>query len=209
MLDALEAEHPERRVVRIRPGIVLQAAAASALARYFLGPFVPQSLVRRALLPVVPRVDRLEIQAVHAEDVARAFLLGRDDARDGRVQRRRRAGRSTPPSLGEALRAAPAAAARSRLVRAVVDLTWRLHLQPTDPGWVDLGRLTPLMDTTPGPRGARLDAAAHRDRRAGRDRRRDGPRRGRRHPGAAPRGRCPARRRGRRAPWSRARRGTG
>jgi hypothetical protein len=29
-----------------------------------------------------------------------------------------------------------------------VDLTWRLHVQPTDPGWVDIGRRTPLLDTT-------------------------------------------------------------
>ena len=34
------------------------------------------------------------------------------------------------------------------LLRGVVAATWRLHLQPTDPGWVDLGRLGPLMDTT-------------------------------------------------------------
>jgi nucleoside-diphosphate-sugar epimerase len=51
MLDGFEAEHPERRVVRMRPGVVLQAAAASELARYFLGPFVPQSLVRRGCCP--------------------------------------------------------------------------------------------------------------------------------------------------------------
>jgi nucleoside-diphosphate-sugar epimerase len=75
MLDAFEAEHPERRVVRIRPGVVLQAQAASALARYFLGPFVPQSLVRPSLLPVVPSVDKLAFQVVHAEDMARAYVL--------------------------------------------------------------------------------------------------------------------------------------
>ena len=75
MLDRFEADHPERRVVRLRPGVVLQEAAASELARYFLGPFVPQSLVRRALLPVIPAVDRLAVQVVHAEDMARAYVL--------------------------------------------------------------------------------------------------------------------------------------
>ncbi len=33
-------------------------------------------------------------------------------------------------------------------MRALVDLTWRLHLQPTDPGWVDLGTRGPVMDVT-------------------------------------------------------------
>jgi hypothetical protein len=50
--------------------VVLQAQAASALARYFLGPFVPQALVRPSLLPLVPRVDKLAFQVVHAEDMA-------------------------------------------------------------------------------------------------------------------------------------------
>ena len=146
MLDDLERDHPERRVVRIRPGIVLQADAASELARYFLGPFLPQSLVRRSLLPVVPRVDRLAIQAVHAEDVARAFVLAATTPVSGAFNV------AAEPvldadTLGAALgaRQVPLPAP---LVRAAVDITWRLHLQPTDPGWVDLGRLTPLMDTT-------------------------------------------------------------
>ena len=34
------------------------------------------------------------------------------------------------------------------VVRTAVDATWRLHLQPTDPGWVDIGTKGPLMDIT-------------------------------------------------------------
>ena len=146
MLDAFEADCPERRVVRIRPGIVVQAAAASELARYFLGPFVPQSLVRRGLLPVVPRVDRLAVQAVHADDIARAFLLAATRPVTGAFNV------AAEPvldadTLAEALGARPVPVPAA-LVRALVDITWRLHLHPTDPGWVDIGRLTPLMDTT-------------------------------------------------------------
>ncbi len=146
MLDVLERDHPERRVVRIRPGIVLQPAAASALARYFLGPFVPQSLVRRALIPVVPRVDRLEIPAVHAEDIAQAFALAATRPVTGAFNVAAEPP-LTPDTLAEAL-GAHQLPLPVRLVRGLVDLTWRLHLQPTDPGWVDLGRLVPLMDTT-------------------------------------------------------------
>ena len=36
----------------------------------------------------------------------------------------------------------------ARLVRAFADATWRLHLQPTPPGWLDLALQTPLLDTT-------------------------------------------------------------
>ena len=34
------------------------------------------------------------------------------------------------------------------VLRGVVAATWRLHVQPTDPGWVDIGRYGPVMDTT-------------------------------------------------------------
>ncbi|HEU0101879.1 MAG TPA: NAD-dependent epimerase/dehydratase family protein [Mycobacteriales bacterium] len=146
MLDELEREHPERRVVRLRPGIVFQAQAASALARYFLGPFVPQSLVRRGLLPVVPAVPALAIQAVHAHDVARAYVLALIRPVTGAFNIAAEPVLD-PPTLARLLHARTVPLPRA-VARAVVDLTWRLHLQPTDPGWVDLGTLGPLMDTT-------------------------------------------------------------
>ena len=146
MLDAFETEHPERRVVRLRPGVVLQAAAASELARYFLGPYVPQTLIRRGLLPVVPAIDRLAFQVVHAYDMARAYVLACTQPVTGAFNIATEPV-VDPPMLAAVLRAAqvpvPAAVAR-----AFVELTWRLHLQPTDPGWVDIGRETPLLDTT-------------------------------------------------------------
>ena len=146
MLDAFEVEHPERRVVRLRPGVVLQGDAASELARYFLGPFVPQSLVRTSLLPVVPRVDRLALQVVHAADMAAAYVLACVRPVTGAFNIATEPVLD-PPTLAAILgaRQVPVPVA---LVRGLVELTWRLHLQPTDPGWVDLGRLTPLLDTT-------------------------------------------------------------
>jgi len=146
MLDRFEAEHPERRVVRLRPGVVLQAQAASELARYFLGPFVPQSVIRPALLPLVPAVDSLAFQVVHAADMARAYVLACTQPVTGAFNI------ATEPVLDAATIAAvlgsrtfPLPAA---VLRGLVELTWRLHLQPTDPGWVDIGRRTPLLDTT-------------------------------------------------------------
>lgn len=146
MLDALEAEHPERRVVRIRPAIVLQAQAASALARYFLGPFVPQSLVRRSLVGVVPSVDGLAIQAVHADDLARAYVLACTTPVVGAFNIASEPVLD-PPTLAALLgaRTVPVPAA---VLRGLVETSWRLHLQPTDPGWVDIALRTPLLNTT-------------------------------------------------------------
>ena len=146
MLDRLEAAHPSLRVVRLRKGIVLQPDAASALARYFLGPFVPQSLVRRALVPVVPATDRLAVQGLHAEDAARAYVLACTRPVSGAFNVAAEPVLD-PPTLGRLLGARPVPVPAA-VLRGVVSLSWRAHLQPTDPGWVDLGRYAPLMDTT-------------------------------------------------------------
>jgi nucleoside-diphosphate-sugar epimerase len=36
----------------------------------------------------------------------------------------------------------------ARVARAGADLSWRLRLQPVSPGWLDLSREVPIMDTT-------------------------------------------------------------
>ncbi len=146
LLDALEADRPERRVVRMRPGLVLQGSAGSELARYFLGPLIPQSLVRRSLLPVVPDIDGLAVQAVHTSDVARAYVLACVRPVVGAFNIATEPvldGPTLAAILGARLVRVPVAA-----VRGLVALTWRLRLQPTDPGWVDIGLRTPLLDTT-------------------------------------------------------------
>ena len=33
-------------------------------------------------------------------------------------------------------------------LRAAADVTWRLRLQPTPPGWLDMALAMPIMDTT-------------------------------------------------------------
>ena len=146
MLDELEAAHPERRIVRLRPGVVFQAQAASELARYFLGPFVPQSLVRRALVPALPAVPGLAVQALHAEDMARAYVLAIIKPVTGAFNVAAEPVLDSP-TLARLLGARTFPLPRP-VLRAVVDVSWRLHLQPTDPGWVDIGTIGPLMDTS-------------------------------------------------------------
>jgi nucleoside-diphosphate-sugar epimerase len=146
MLDSLERAHPELRIVRLRKGLIFGREAASGIRRLFAGPLLPSFLLRPRLIPVVPAHERLVFQAVHRDDVAEAYRLALldDDARgayniaaDPVLD---------PPRLGQLLRARPVPVPRA-VLRGVVAATWRLHLQPTEPGWVDLGLGVPVMST--------------------------------------------------------------
>jgi nucleoside-diphosphate-sugar epimerase len=145
-LDRFEAEHPEIRVVRLRPGLIFKRGAASGIRRLFAGPFLPSALVRPSLLPIVPSHPRLRFQAVHSldvgdayrlavtRDVRGAFNVAADPVLDGRELARILGARAVPVPAG--------------LLRGAAALTWRLRLQPTPPGWVDLALGVPILDTT-------------------------------------------------------------
>src|SRR5437764_11773689 len=64
LLDRFEREHPDVRTVRLRPGLIFKREAASEIRRYFAGPFVPNPLVRRELVPLVPEVEGRLVEAV-------------------------------------------------------------------------------------------------------------------------------------------------
>ncbi len=145
-LDVLQAQQPQLRVVRIRPGVVLSAPAASALARYFLGPFVPQSLVRKGLLPVVPDIPGLALQTVHSSDAGRAFALAATGVATGAFNIATDPV-LTPQSLATMLDARRLPVPRWA-ARALITASWRAHLQPTDPGWLDLGTSGLVMDVS-------------------------------------------------------------
>ena len=66
LLDGFEEEHPNTRVVRLRPGLIFRREAASGICRLFAGPLLPGFLVRPELIPVLPVTDRLAFQAVHS-----------------------------------------------------------------------------------------------------------------------------------------------
>lgn len=145
-LDDLEERHPDLRVVRLRPGLVFKREAATEIRRLFVGPFLPNALVRRGLIPLVPAMRRLRFQAVHTEDVADAYRLGVvspvrgafNVAADPVLD---------PEELGRLL-GAPPVPVHAGLARAAASATWRLRLQPTEPGWLDMGLGVPIMDTT-------------------------------------------------------------
>jgi nucleoside-diphosphate-sugar epimerase len=144
LLDGFEADAPGVRVVRMRPGLIFKREAASEIRRLFIGPLLPNMLVRPRLIPFVPDVPRLRFQAVHADDVGDAYR--RAVVRGVRGAFNLAAEPAIgPEELGSVLRARPLRLPGGAL-RAAADLSWRAHLQPADAGWVDLALGVPLMD---------------------------------------------------------------
>ncbi|MGZ6643311.1 MAG: NAD-dependent epimerase/dehydratase family protein [Solirubrobacteraceae bacterium] len=146
LLDVFEREHPDIRVVRLRPGLIFQRGAASEIRRLFAGPFLPSRLVAPKWIPIVPRHPRLRFQAVHADDVADAYrraIVG--DARGAFNVA------AEPVLDGEALgrlldaRPVPVPAP---VLRGAAAAAFHLRLTPTPAGWVDMALAVPLMDST-------------------------------------------------------------
>jgi nucleoside-diphosphate-sugar epimerase len=144
-LDRLEREQPDLRIVRMRPGLIFKAQAATEIRRLFAGPFLPRPLLRPALIPVVPDISRLRFQAVHSLDVGaayRAALLS--DARGAfNLAADPPLG---PPELAEVLHARRVAIP-ARVLRGAAAATFKLRLQPSEPGWLDMALAVPLMDS--------------------------------------------------------------
>ncbi|MDP9377966.1 MAG: NAD-dependent epimerase/dehydratase family protein [Actinomycetota bacterium] len=147
LLDNTEARHPHMRVVRLRPALIFKRESATGIRRLFAGPLLPSPLVRPDAIRVVPSHPRLRVQAVHADDVAEAyrravrnesargaFNIAADPVLDGPELARLLNARSVP---------VPAA-----VLRRGAQLSFKLRLQPTPEGWVDMALLTPLLDAT-------------------------------------------------------------
>jgi UDP-glucose 4-epimerase len=146
VLDAFELRHPGIRVVRMRPGFVFKRTSASEQRRLFAGPLVPSLLARPSLVPVVPDLPGLRLQALHSVDAADAFrraivgdVRGAFNVAAGPVL--------DAPRLAELLRArvVPVPAG---LVRSLVAGAWHLHAIPASPTLLDLALSLPAMDTT-------------------------------------------------------------
>ncbi len=146
MLDRLERDRPGLRVVRMRKALIFQRDAGSAVARYFLGPLVPRPLLRPGVLPLLPYPAGLRLQCVHSEDVATAYRLAVISDVRGPLNLAAEPVLD-PAALGTVLGTRPVGLPPA-LVRSVVEATWRLYLQPTDPGWIDLALGVPLLDAT-------------------------------------------------------------
>jgi len=145
ILDRFEVSTPAVSVARLRPGLIFKADAASEIRRLFAGPFLPNALIRRSLIPIIPSVSGLRFQAVHSLDAGAAFAkavvsdatgafnVAADPVLD-------------PDRIGRLLAARPVKLPSGAL-RAAAAVSWRLRLQPTPPGWLDLALQVPLMSS--------------------------------------------------------------
>ncbi|HEX8053074.1 MAG TPA: NAD-dependent epimerase/dehydratase family protein [Thermoleophilaceae bacterium] len=145
-LDQIETDFPGMRVVRLRKGLVFKREAAAEIRRYFIGPLLPGSLMRPQLIPVVPDIEGLVVQAVHSYDAGEAYRLA--VVRDVRGAFNIAADPVIDPDMLAELFGAKKVSIPPAAVRAAADASWQAHAQPTPPGWVDLALNVPIMDTT-------------------------------------------------------------
>jgi UDP-glucose 4-epimerase len=146
--EALLDEYEQRlggdaiSIARLRPGFILQRAAASGLMRYGLPGYIPMQAI--PWLPLLPMDRQLSIPLIHADDVADAIV---------RIIDQRAAGpfnlAAEPPigrdDVAAALGARPVHIP-SGLLGALVDVSWRARLQHIDRGWLDLAFAVPLLN---------------------------------------------------------------
>lgn len=142
LLDA--AEGSGTTITRLRPGIVGQRAAGSALLRYGVPGPVPARVL--GLLPILPLDRRLRTSMVHADDVADAVARTLDRRPTGAFN-------LAAPEPLTAQDMADAFGARlvhvpSAALRPLVSASWHAHLQQVDAGWLDMAFALPHLDST-------------------------------------------------------------
>jgi UDP-glucose 4-epimerase len=144
LLDAFEARHPEVRAQaagkRKRP----QPLASHQTIRQQRAHEQPPDLAGGVSLEDQPRSQPHRTQAVHSADVGEAYRLAATRPVTGAFNI------AAEPvldarTLGRALDARTVELP-VKLVRAAALATWKLRLQPTSPGWLDMGMDSPIMD---------------------------------------------------------------
>jgi UDP-glucose 4-epimerase len=144
VLDDVEAAHPDLAVTRLRPGLVGQARAGSAVLRYGFPAVVPASMLR--VVPFLPLDRRLSIPVVHTDDVAQAVVAALQRRAPGPFNLA--AGRPvTVGHLAAALGARPVHVP-VRVLRGVAWTLWNARLDAVEPGWLDMAYQVPLLDAS-------------------------------------------------------------
>ncbi|WP_374114172.1 NAD-dependent epimerase/dehydratase family protein [Streptomyces sp. NK08204] len=143
-LDAYELRHRDMRVVRMRPGFLFKRESASQQRRIFAGSLVPAQLMRPGLVPAVPDLPGLVLQALHTDDAAAAYVQAVVRPVRGAFNLA-----AEPPldaaGLARILDARPLRVPLPPL-RAALSAAWRLRLVPASPDLFDAVLRLPLMD---------------------------------------------------------------
>ena len=132
-------------ITRLRPALIFQRDAGSEIRRYFIGSLMPPRVLD-GRLPILPWPSDTRVQAVHADDVARAYLAAVRNRPGGAINV------AADDSLGGAEIASILSGGRWRevprsAVRGAVSAAWTARLVPVSPGWVDMAAHVPLMAT--------------------------------------------------------------
>ncbi len=147
VLDEFSAAHPEIAVTRLRPALTFQADAGYEIQRYFLGGWVPMRALDSVRPPLLAVPKGLRMQAVHADDVGRAyaaavakrvpgaFNLCADDILG-------------PQQLADIIDHGRFIELPPRLVRAFMFGGHKAKLIAADESWIDLALSVPMMDNT-------------------------------------------------------------
>ncbi len=142
LLDTFERDQPDVVVTRMRPGIIGQRGAGSALLRYALPALAPAALLR--LVPLLPLDRSLLIPFVHADDVADAVARAVEGRAPGAFNL------ATEPVVTAEHIAAALGARHVHVplpaLRAALSGAWHARVLPLDPGWIDLAGSIPLLD---------------------------------------------------------------
>lgn len=144
LLDRFEQRHPDVVVTRMRPGIIGQGGAGSALLRYSVPALVPAAVLGH--VPVLPIDTSLAIPMVHTADVATALAAVLESRAPGAFNLGAEpvvTARDIADALGARLIPIPAA-----VLRGVVSAAWHARLLQLDPGWIDLAYGVPLLDSS-------------------------------------------------------------
>ncbi|WP_171114895.1 MULTISPECIES: SDR family oxidoreductase [Streptomyces] len=145
-LDTFERDHPGIRVVRMRPAFLFKRESASEQRRIFGGRFLPGPLARPELLPFLPDIPGLRVQALHTDDAARAYQLAVGKEVRGAFNLA-----AEPPVdaalLGELLGSRPVRLPKTA-ARSAIAAAWGLHLLPASPHLFDAVLRLPLMNCT-------------------------------------------------------------
>ncbi|MBT2414097.1 SDR family oxidoreductase [Streptomyces sp. ISL-12] len=145
-LDIFERDHPGIRVVRMRPAFLFKRQSASEQRRIFGGKYLPGPLARPDLLPFLPDIPGLRMQALHSDDAADAYRLAVRSA-DARGPFNLAA---DPPVDAELLGELVGTPRRVRLprsaARSAIAAAWGLRLLPASPHLFDAVLRLPLLD---------------------------------------------------------------
>lgn len=144
VLDAFEHEHPDMRVVRMRPCFLFKPESAAEQRRIFAGPLLPARLVGGRAVPVVPDVPGLAFQALHTADVAEAYRLALKRPVRGPFNLAAEPV-ITPDELARIFQARKVPVPAAALVGAA-RLAYRVRVAPAPPELVELFLSLPVLD---------------------------------------------------------------